>query len=44
MKDKDNIYCAFCGAKNIIEDNKCKKCNKKLNPYIYKKSNVEIEQ
>ena len=32
MKDKDNIYCAFCGAKNIIEDIKCKKCNKKLNP------------
>lgn len=39
----DKIYCVYCGCENEIEDKKCKKCKKKLNPkntpwkdYIYK--------
>ena len=31
-KDEKTVYCAFCGTKNKVEDNSCKKCNKKLNP------------
>lgn len=29
---KKKIYCVYCGEKNNIDDLKCKKCNKKLNP------------
>lgn len=29
---KKNIYCVYCGEKNNIQDLKCKKCKKKLNP------------
>ena len=31
-KSENEIYCVFCGTKNVIEDKKCKKCKKKLNP------------
>ena len=32
MKNKNIEYCIYCGTKNKIEDKKCIKCHKKLNP------------
>lgn len=32
MKIKNIIYCIHCGTKNKIEETKCTKCHKKLNP------------
>lgn len=29
---KNNIYCVYCGTGNILEDKKCSKCKKELNP------------
>lgn len=28
----NKIYCVYCGTENILEDKKCKKCKKILNP------------
>ena len=27
-----SIYCVYCGTENVLENKKCKKCKKKLNP------------
>lgn len=32
MKNKNIEYCIYCGTKNKIENKKCTKCHKKLNP------------
>jgi hypothetical protein len=32
MANKTKIYCVYCGTENILEDKKCKKCKKQLNP------------
>lgn len=29
---KNKIYCVYCGAENVIEDKKCRKCKKQLDP------------
>jgi hypothetical protein len=31
-KKEEEIYCVFCGTKNVKSDKKCKKCDKKLDP------------
>lgn len=32
MAKKNKIYCVYCGRENVLEDKKCNKCRKKLNP------------
>lgn len=32
MAKKSDIYCVYCGTGNILEDKKCKKCKKQLDP------------
>lgn len=32
MAKKTKIYCVYCGTENVLEDKKCKKCKKKLDP------------
>ena len=32
MAKKTKIYCVYCGTKNTLEDKKCSKCKKQLDP------------
>lgn len=32
MVKNNKIYCVYCGTENILEDKKCTKCKKKLDP------------
>ena len=46
MAKKTKIFCVYCGTENILEDKKCKKCKKQLDPknrpvYDYLKDKVK---
>lgn len=32
MANKNKIYCVYCGTENFLEEKKCKKCKKQLDP------------